>query len=99
MADMDKAGAGAPATVVVNGHEVHVSTEAATSWAAFRLLRTLSAESADNIAKMDAALRYAQLVSNLDEDGLVEVAGGQDVQISDVMDVVAQIIAAASPKN
>lgn len=99
MAAAGKAGADAPATVVVNGHEVHVSTKAATSWGAFKILRVLSSEGEDNIAKMDAALAYAKLVSGMTEDELVDVAGGGDVQIEDVMDVVAQIIAAVSPKN
>jgi hypothetical protein len=99
MAAAGKAGADAPATVVVNGHEVAIDAQAATSWEAFRILRALNSEESDNIEKMDAALRYAQLVSGMDEDALVGLAGGMAAQISDVMEVVAQIIAAASPKN
>lgn len=84
-----QAGAQAPA----------IDREAASSWAAFKLLRVLNSEEADSIAKMDAAIAYAGLVAHLDEDGIVELAGGQDAQISQVMEVVAAIIAEASPKN
>lgn len=100
MAAMDRAGADAPAaSVVINGREVYVDQQAATSWAAFKILRMLNSEDADSFAKMDAALQYAQLVSGLPEDAIVEVAGGANAGVDDVFDVVAQIIQAASPKN
>lgn len=87
----DMAGASAPA--------IEIDREAASSWAAFKHLRVLNDENAEVVDKMDAALAYAGLVAHLDEDGIVEMAGGQSAQISDVMQVVAAIIAEASPKN
>ena len=71
MAAMDKAGANAPATI--NGVEVNIDSEAAKSWAAFKIMRALNSDDVDSFAKMDAALQYAQLVSGLDEDGIVRV--------------------------
>lgn len=86
-----KAGASAPAYTI--------DQEAASSWKAFKYLRVLNDEDSDGVAKMDAAIGYAGLVAHLDEDAIVELAGGEDAQISSVMDIVAQIIADASPKN
>lgn len=97
MVSSEKAGANAPA--IINGIEVAINREAATSWAAFKIMRTLNSEDADSFAKMDAALQYAQLVSGLDEDAIVEIAGGVDAGVEAVFNVVAQIIQAASPKN
>lgn len=89
-----KAGANAPATF-----DIEIDRDAAASWDAFKLLRILNDEEADGMAKMEAAIAYAGLVSGLDEDGIVALAGGGSAPISKVMDVVAQIIAEASPKN
>ena len=97
MAEMTKAGAAEVASV--NGVEISIDRDAATSWDAFKLLRVLNDTESDNIAKMDAALAYAQLVSGLDEDSIVGIAGGGRVQIEEVMAVIAAIIEAASPKN
>ena len=97
MAEMTKAGAAEVASV--NGVEISIDRDAATSWDAFKLLRVLNDPASDNIAKMDAALAYAQLVSGLDEDAIVGIAGGGRVQIEEVMAVIAAIIEAASPKN
>ena len=97
MAATGKAGADAPATI--NGVEVNIDAEAAKSWAAFKIMRALNSEDVDSFAKMDAALKYAQLVSGLDEDAIVEIAGGADAGVEAVFQVVAQIIQAASPKN
>ncbi len=97
MAKTTKAGAADVASV--NGHDISIDREAATSWDAFRLLRILNDEGAESIAKMEAAIAYAALVSGLTEDGIVEIAGGGSVQVADVVAVVAAIIEAASPKN
>lgn len=78
---------------------ITIDQEAATSWKAFKQLRVLNDEDADGMAKLDAAIEYAAIVAHLDEDGIVELAGGEDAQISEVMDVVAKIIAKATPKN
>ena len=93
-----KAGATAPA-VVINGHDIHVDTAKASTWGAFRHLRILNDEDADGVAKLDAALGYAALVSDLDPDAIAEIAGGDTAQMADVIGVAAQIIAAATPKN
>ncbi len=98
MGTRKKAGADAPA-VEINGHEIFFDKDMASTWDAFRCLRILNDEEADAMDRTDAALRYAQLVSGLDEDAIVEIAGGGKTQVADVMNVVAQIIAAASPKN
>ena len=98
MADKETAGASAPA-IEVNGNQVAIDREMASTWDAFKYLRVLNDQDAEGVYKMDAAMGYAALVSGLDEDGLVEIAGGGHAQIAEVMDVVAQIIAAASPKN
>lgn len=91
MAAKESAGASAPAFAI--------DSKAASSWAAFKLLRVLNDEEASPISKTDAAISYAGLVAGLDEDAIVELAGGEDAQISDVVSIVAQIIAQASPKN
>lgn len=78
---------------------IAIDQEAATSWRAFKLLRVLNDEDADGMAKMDAAIGYAGLVAHLDEESMVELAGGEDAQVTDVMEVVAQIIAKATPKK
>lgn len=89
MGGKSKAGAQAPA----------IDREAATSWRAFKLMRVLDDPEASSTRKMDAAIAYAGLVAHLDEDGIVEMAGGEDAQIEDVMAVVAGIISEAAPKN
>lgn len=89
------AGATAPATI----EDLHIDHEAASSWRAFKYLRVLNDEEADNLAKMDAAIAYAGLVAGIDEAAIVDLAGGEDAQISAVMETVAAIIAQASPKN
>lgn len=98
MAAKDKAGADAPA-IAINGVDVVIDREAATSWDAFKLLRILNDEDADTFVKMNVAIAYAGLVSRLSEADIVEIAGGGSAQVADVMDVVAQIVVAASPKN
>lgn len=98
MAAKDKAGASAPA-VEINGREIAIDRNAATSWDAFRLLRILNDDDADSFVKMNTAIAYAGLVSGLGEADIVEIAGGGSAQVADVMDVVAQIVVAASPKN
>lgn len=89
------AGATAPATI----EDLHIDQEAASSWRAFKYLRVLNDEEADNLAKMDAAIAYAGLVAGIDEAAIVDLAGGEDAQIAAVMETVAAIIAQASPKN
>lgn len=90
-----KAGATAPATI----EDLRIDQEAASSWRAFKYLRVLNDENADNLAKLDAAIAYAGLVAHIDEGTIVDIAGGEDAQISAVMETVAAIIAQASPKN
>lgn len=86
-----KAGASAPAYTI--------DREAASSWKAFKLLRVLNDGEATAIDKTDAAIAYAGLVAGLSEDEIVDMAGGEDAQIEAVVNVVAKIIAEASPKN
>lgn len=97
MAEKTKAGAADVASV--NGVDIEIDRAAATSWDAFKLLRVLNDPESDNIAKMDAAIAYAQLVSGFGEDELVDMAGGGRAQIDEVMAVIAAIIEAATPKN
>lgn len=87
----NKAGASAPA--------IEIDHEAAQSWDAFKYMRVMNDEDADGLAKMDAAIGYAGLVSGLTEDDLVALAGGGSAPIAKVMEVVASIIAEAAPKN
>ena len=87
----NQAGASAPA--------IESDHEAAQSWDAFKYIRVLGDEDAEPMAKMDAAIGYAALVSHLTEEELVELAGGGSAPIAKVMDVVASIIAEAAPKN
>lgn len=86
-----KAGASAPAYTI--------DREAASSWKAFKLLRVLNDAESSAIDKTDAAIAYAGLVAGLSEDEIVDMAGGEDAQIEAVVNVVAKIIAEASPKN
>ena len=87
----NQAGASAPA--------IEIDHEAAQSWDAFKYMRVMNDEDADGLAKMDAAIGYAGLVSGLTEDDLVALAGGGSAPIAKVMEVVASIIAEAAPKN
>ena len=92
MADTNKAGAIVPA-------DLNIDREAAASWDAFKLMRVMADEDADAMAKLDAAVAYAGLVSGLTEDQLVDIAGGGRAPIARVMEVVAAIVAEAAPKN
>ena len=83
----------------INIEDIAIDRDASTSWRAFKQLRVLNDPEADSMAKMDAAIAYAGLVAALDEDAIVEMAGGEGAQVADVMEVVTQIIAKAAPKN
>ena len=91
--------AGAADTALVAGREINIDRDAASSWDAFKLLRTLSSKDVDEMAKLEAAIEYAGLVSGLTEDEIADIAGGGRAQVSDVIKVVTEIIEAASPKN
>ena len=92
MAEINEAGAIVPAAL-------NSDRDAAASWDAFKLMRVMADEDADAMAKLDAAIAYAGLVSGLTEDKLVDIAGGGRAPIAKVMEVVAAICAEASPKN
>ena len=98
MAANAKAGASAPA-IEINGHVVPIIDGMASTWRAFMCLKVVSDEAAAGVKKMDAAFEYARLVSGLDDDEIVEIAGGDMAQITDVIGVVTQIMTEASPKN
>lgn len=78
---------------------IEIDREAAASWNAYKFLRVLNDEDADGGAKLEAALGYAELVAAVDEDGLVKLTGKDNPQMAEVVEVVAAIIAEASPKN
>lgn len=92
MSGKNKAGAVVPA-------DLKIDRDAAASWDAFKLMRVMADEEADPMAKLDAAVAYAGLVSGLTEGQLVDIAGGGSAPIAKVMEVVAAIIAEAAPKN
>jgi hypothetical protein len=79
--------------------KLEIDQEAATSWRAFKYLRVLNGEDSDAVAKMDAAIGYAGLVAHMSEEDIVELAGGDDAQVADVMEIVTNIISKATPKN
>ena len=92
-----KEGACSP-SIKINGHTVAIDKDAASSWNAYEYLKVLSsAEKADE--KFDAALGLACVVTGLDKDGIVELAGGGTAQVEEVVKVVSQIITEALPKN
>lgn len=97
---METAGEESPATVEdveVMGHRVKVDMGRLQTWRAFKLVRLI--DEGNDLERIDAAVAFAELVSDKDEDEIVEMMGGDDATIMDVVAFSLAIIQAVYPKN
>ena len=84
-------------TVEVRGNEYEVDEKALKSWRAFDLVRKM--ESGGEMAKVDAAIQFVELVCGTTEDEIVESCGGDEAEAADVIGVVFDLIKGCYPKN
>ena len=83
----------------VNGRKFQVDDSKYQSWAAFELIAKVSDESLKPFQRADAMFEFVELVANLKRQDVVEMAGGEEAPANTVLETLANIIAAASPKN
>ena len=97
----ETAGAESPADSVkeveVLGHQVNIDMGRLQTWRAFKLVRKI--DEGNDLERIDAAVAFAELVSDKDEDAIVEMMGGDDATIMDVVGFSLAIIQAVYPKN
>ena len=86
-------------TVDIDGLTVHVNTDLCKSWKAYRLM--LKFADADTIGpdSLPPMIEFVELVSDVDEEAIVEHCGGDSAPFESVMDVMGRIITEATPKN
>lgn len=84
-------------TVDVGGLIVHVDTERCKSWKAFRIMSGINGEF--DISTLSAMFDLIELVTDVDEDKIVEHCGGDDASLEAVAKTVSEIVAECYPKN
>lgn len=98
MAEGKKAGAKAPATLSVRGLEFTPNLEFTRSWQAFELNMTLADDELSPAAKMAAYIELVEGMTGLSKDEIVEAAGGKTAPVADVVNLMAEIVQACTPK-
>lgn len=98
MAGTKKAGAKVPATMTVCGIEFTPNVEYAKSWQAFELNLVLSDENAAPMEKMAAYIELVEGMTGIGKEQLVEAAGGPTAPVTDVFNIMTEIVKACTPK-
>ena len=99
-----KAGVDTPATststktVEVDGHEIVVDIAAVQSWPAFKVMQKIYSGDSD-MDRANGMLALIELVTDVDEARLLEMAGGQNAPFIAVLTMASKILAAIFPKN
>ena len=89
----------APRIIEVRGFEFEVDGEFSQSWEAFKMLREFNRDDLDTFEKLDLSLKLIEGSVGVDEEHLVEMAGGPKAPAVEVIRFAAEIIAAVNPKN
>ena len=84
-------------TFDVDGLTVTVDTELCKSWKAFRIMSKLNGElSAESLQIM---IDFVELVSDVDEETIVNHCGGDNASLESVVNTISKIISECFPKK
>ena len=81
----------------VDGLTVTVNPERCKSWKAFRIMSSVSGEF--NLDTLAAMFDLVELVTDVNEQIIVEHCGGDDASLEAVAGTVSKIVAECYPKN
>lgn len=81
----------------IDGLKVNIDQAKASDWHSFSLLR--KANNADQFDQLAVLLELIEYITDVDEAAIVEHLGGDTAQASEVIELVSEIIKAATPKN
>lgn len=84
-------------TVEIDGVNVIIDTKRLQTWKAFQYIKTIDNGSA--VEQVNAAVAFAEFVSDWSEEQIVEHLGGDDATTQAVVAFAMQIVSAAYPKN
>ena len=99
-----KAGEKLPATstsktIEVDGHTITVKPKRIASWVAFDVVRKINNKNATDFDKITNIFRLVEYITGLSEQDIVEMAGGEEAALNDVVALANNIIVAVYPKN
>jgi len=84
-------------TIDVDGLVVHVDTAKCKSWHAFKIMSSVDAElNAETLQKM---IDFIELVTDIDEQTIIEHCGGESASFESVVLTVSKIVSECYPKN
>lgn len=83
--------------VEVFGHRIVIDITKLQTWRAFKLIRMI--DNGNEVEKVDGAVEFAVMVSDKTEDEIVEMLGGDDATVMDVVQFAMAIIMECAPKN
>ena len=81
----------------VDGLTVTVNPERCKSWKAFRIMSSVSGEF--SLETLGAMFDLVELVTDVDEQTIVDHCGGDDASLEAVAGMVSKIVAECYPKN
>jgi len=84
--------------VEVNGIEFDVSTEKLAGWHVFQLLKQ-ARQNTNDYEQIDAVMEIVTYITGLTVDEFVDMCGGEDMPITDIMQTATALIMEAYPKN
>ena len=84
-------------TIDVDGLTVHVDGERCKSWKAFRIMASVSGEF--DLNTLSSMFDLIELVTDVDEQTIVEHCGWDDASLESVARMVSMIVAECYPKN
>ena len=82
----------------VLGVEFEVIKERIGSWHVFQLFQEAQ-KAADDYGKIDAVMSIACYITDLQPDEFIGKCGGEDAQLTRVLEIASTLISAAYPKN
>jgi len=83
--------------VKINGTDVKIDEEAASSWEMFDLVCEIGTEFDQN--KMPTAFKLIELCTGLDKDAFIELCGGKRAPYASVLANINDVLTALIPKN
>lgn len=84
-------------TLDIDGLVVHVDTEKCKSWNAFKIMSSIGIEL--DVHTMQKMIDFIELVTDVDEQTIIEHCGGESASFESVVLTVSKIVSECYPKN
>lgn len=84
--------------IEVDGLTVHVDNVKCKSWEAFKIMASISDKKL-NAETISTMVQFVELVTDVDEERIIEHCGGENASFESVLTLIAKIVNECQPKN